>query len=69
MIRELDVVVLTHGIEEHGLKTGDKGVVVHCYKDGAAFEVEFLTRDGRTVAVLTLHEADVHPAPRVHPRS
>ena len=45
MIRELDAVVLTHDIPEHGLKKGDVGAVVHCYADGAAWEVEFVTRD------------------------
>jgi hypothetical protein len=54
MIKELDAVVLTHDIEEQGLKKGDIGAVVHCYSDGTAFEVEFVTAEGRTVAVLTL---------------
>ena len=43
MIRELDTVVLTHDIEEYGLKEGDIGAVVYCYSDGNAFEVEFVT--------------------------
>lgn len=59
MFKELDTVVLTHDIEEHGLKQGDIGAVVHCYKDGAAFEVEFVTADGRTIALLTLNEVDI----------
>ena len=59
MIRELDPVVLTHDIAEHGLTQGDVGAVVHSYKDGAAFEVEFVTAEGRTVALLTLNRADV----------
>ena len=41
MIDELDTVVLSHDIDEHGLKKGDIGAVVHCYSDGLAFEVEF----------------------------
>jgi len=61
MIRELDTVVLTHDIEEHGLKEGDVGAVVHCYSDGEAFEVEFVTAEGRTVALLTLTHADIRP--------
>jgi hypothetical protein len=61
MIRELDTVVLTHDIEEYKLRCGDIGAVVHCYKDGAAFEVEFVTAEGRTVAVLTLAQADIRP--------
>lgn len=61
MIRERDTVVLTHDLPEYGLKKGDVGAVVHCYGDRAAFEVEFVTAEGRTVAVLTLTEADIRP--------
>jgi len=61
MINELDTVVLTHDIAEHGLKQGDIGAVVHCYQNGAAFEVEFVTAEGRTLALLTLTTADVRP--------
>ena len=61
MIRELDTVVLTCDIEAHGLKQGDVGAVVHRYSDGTAFEVEFVTAEGKTVALLTLAQADVRP--------
>ncbi len=61
MIRELDTVVLTHDIEGHDLKKGDIGAVVHGYGDREAFEVEFVTADGKTVAVLTLRHADIRP--------
>ena len=58
MIRELDMVALTRDIEDHGLKQDDIGAVVHKYgKDG--FEVEFVTAEGRTIAVLTLRKDDV----------
>ena len=59
MFEELDTVVLTHDIHEYGLRQGDIGAVVHYYEDGLAFEVEFVTTDGRTVAVLTLGQADI----------
>jgi len=59
VIRELDALVLTHDIDEYGLKQGDIGAVVHCYRDGAAFEVEFVTAEGRTIALLTLTQADI----------
>jgi len=59
MIRELDTVVLTHDIEKYGLKEGDIGAVVHCYSDGSTFEVEFVTAEGRTIAVLTLTLDDI----------
>ena len=61
MIHELDMVVLTHDFEESGLKLGDIGAVVDCYDNGAAFEVEFVTAEGQTVALLTLTQADVRP--------
>jgi hypothetical protein len=59
MIKELDSVVLTHDIEEYGLKKGDIGAVVHCYSDSDAFDVEFITAEGRTIAVLTLNVNDI----------
>ncbi len=61
MIRELDTVALTRDIDEYGLKQGDIGAVVHCYRDGAAFEVEFVTAEGKTIALLTLDQADIRP--------
>jgi hypothetical protein len=61
LIRELDTVALTHDVDEFGLKQGDIGAVVHCYKDGAAFEVEFVTAEGKTIALLTLDRTDIRP--------
>jgi len=59
IIKELDTVVLAHDIDEYGLKEGDIGAVVHCYSDSNAFEVEFVTAEGRTIAVLTLTLNDI----------
>ena len=59
MIKELDLVVLNHDISEHGLQAGDIGTVVHCYKGDAAFEVEFVTAEGKTFALLTLPANEV----------
>ena len=61
MISELDLVVLTHAIGVHGLRKGDIGTVVHCYRDGEGFEVEFVRADGSTVAVLTLDRTEIRP--------
>jgi hypothetical protein len=61
MINELELVVLNHDIEESGLKAGDVGTVVHCYADGAGYEVEFLTAEGKTIALLTLTTEDIRP--------
>ncbi len=61
MIRELDTVVLTRDFPEHALRKGDVGAVVHGYSGREVFEVEFVTAEGKTVAVLTLTEADIRP--------
>ena len=61
MIQELDTVVLNRDVPAHGLTKGDVGAVVHCYDDHEAFEVEFVTAEGKTVAVLTLTERDIRP--------
>lgn len=61
MIRELDTVVLTHHIPECELQQDDVGVVVHCHEEGAGFEVEFVTAEGQTIAVLTLSSTDIRP--------
>ena len=71
MFRELDTVVLTRDLDEHGLKCGDLGAVVHCYPGGTAFEVEFVTAGGDTVALLALGTSDVRlmaPAEILHAR-
>jgi hypothetical protein len=59
MFRELDTIVLTHDISSHNLQAGDMGAVVSVYKNGEAFEVEFVTASGKTVALLTLTAKDV----------
>ena len=61
MIGELETVVLTRDVPEYALRKGDVGAVVHRYTDRVAFEVEFVTAEGKTVAVLTLTEADIRP--------
>ena len=62
MIREHDFVVLTRAVPEARLEAGDVGVVVHVYRDGAAFEVEFTRIDGDTVAVETLPAGSIRAA-------
>ena len=63
--RMLETVVLARDLPEHGLKRGDLGAVVEVHSGGEAAEVEFLTADGRTQAVLTLTVRDVR---RVGPK-
>ena len=60
-MNELDLVVLTRDLPQHGLKAGDVGAAVHCYSDQQAYEVEFVTAEGNTVAVLTLTESEIRP--------
>jgi len=62
VIDELETVVLTHDLPSSGLKAGDIGTVVMVYKDGEAYDVEFLTLDGYTFALETLRADEVRPA-------
>ncbi len=54
MIKELDDVILTIDVPEHGLLAGDIGTVVLIHKEGAGYEVEFTATDGSMLAVVTL---------------
>ncbi|MFO7665030.1 MAG: DUF4926 domain-containing protein [Desulfobacterales bacterium] len=54
MINEFETVVLNKEFPEYGLRRGDIGTAVHCYKGGKAFEVEFVSGKGGTIAVITL---------------
>jgi uncharacterized protein DUF4926 len=64
MIHEHDCVVLTSDLPAAGLEAGDVGTVVHVHKGGAAFEVEFVTMTGLTVAVATVQATQVRPVGR-----
>jgi len=64
MIKELDIVVLARDLKEYQLQRGDVGSVVHVYESGKAYEVEFVTGEGETIAVTTLPEGDVRPMQR-----
>lgn len=61
MIKEHDFVVLGAAVPAEGLVAGDVGTVVHIYRDGQAFEVEFTTLEGKTAAVITLEASQVRP--------
>jgi hypothetical protein len=60
-INEHDCVVLTADLPGESLETGDVGTVVHIHKGGAAYEVEFTTLDGRTLAVATVESRNLRP--------
>ncbi len=61
MIKEHDRVVLKIDLPSEGLKAGDVGTVVHLYRDGLAYEVEFTTLSGDTAAVVTVERSHVRP--------
>ncbi len=60
-MQELELVALTRDVAEHGLRQGDIGTVVHVHRGETAYEVEFMTGSGRTLAVLTMAADDVRP--------
>lgn len=60
MINELDQVALTENLPEHGLIRGDLGTVVLLHGE-QAYEVEFVSLDGETIAVVTLSITQVRP--------
>ena len=64
MINEHERAVLTVDLPEYGLLAGDVGVIVHIYKDGAAYEVEFFTLEGETLDVVTVEAPQVRPISR-----
>lgn len=63
LIKLLDVVALTVDLPDYNLWRGQVGTVVEILADGAAYEVEFSDRNGRTYEsvglrpdqVMTLH--------------
>jgi hypothetical protein len=59
MIQELDRVVLTTNVPEYSLEQGDIGTVVLVHRDRQGYEVEFITLDGETVAVISLSSEQV----------
>jgi hypothetical protein len=63
-IKEHERIVLTRPVPNEGLEAGDVGTVVHVYRDGSAYEIEFTTLDGKTAAVVTVEAADVRPVNR-----
>lgn len=58
-MKELDTVILLRDLTQYGLVRGHVGTVVNLHANGAAFEVEFITPSGRTIAVVTLELGDV----------
>ncbi len=59
MINEHERVVLTTPVPSEGLEAGDVGTIVHAYTDGRAYEVEFVTLEGKTAAVVTVEASQI----------
>jgi hypothetical protein len=69
MTEELEQVVLTVVLPEHCLKAGDVGTVVLVHGQ-RGYEVEFVSLDGATVAVVSLESGQVRrAAPRENPHA
>ena len=54
----LDIIELSDDVPEHGLHSGNQGVIVHCHPDGK-YEVEFSDEAGETVALCPLATAQL----------
>jgi len=64
MIKESDSVVLNADLQEYGLERGDIGTVVLVHSEGKGYEVEFVSLDGETMAVVSLFPSQVRPIGR-----
>lgn len=53
-MKEHERVVLVHDLPGEGLVKGDLGTIVAIYEAGEAYEVEFMTLDGATIAISTI---------------
>jgi len=62
MINEYERAILTTDLPEHHLRAGDVGVVVMIHQEGAGYEVEFFTLDGKTFDVVTVEASQVRKA-------
>jgi hypothetical protein len=61
MIDEHALVVLDCDPPHEKLSRGDVGTVVHVYRDGRGYEVEFVDGGGRTIALVTVGPGDIRP--------
>lgn len=61
MIAKHSLVALDCEPPHEKLNRGDLGTVVHVYRDGRGYEVEFVDGGGQTVALVTVRADDVRP--------
>ena len=64
MLKEHDRAILLTALSSEGLEVGDVGTIVHVYRDGQAYEIEFVRLDGHTQAVATVKADQVRPVTR-----
>ena len=63
-MKEHDRIVLKCDLPDQGLESGDVGAIVHIYKNGEAFEVEFVSLDGETSIMATVSSAQARSVDR-----
>ncbi len=61
MLKEHDRAILTEDLPAEGLRNDDVGVIVHVYRSGKTFEIEFLALAGNTITVATVLSSQVRP--------
>lgn len=61
MIAELDRIVLTTDLPGSRLQAGDIGTIMLVHGCGDAYEVEFVTLVGETVAIVTVSPDQIRP--------
>lgn len=59
MPKEHDVVAPTANRLHDGLRIGDVGAVVHCYRDPGVFEIESIGEQARTKCVATVPDSQI----------
>ena len=61
MLSEHSLAVLCRDLPKHRLAVGDVGTVVHVYREGAGYELEFVDGAGQTYAQVTVEAEIVRP--------
>lgn len=64
MFQELDSVVLRTDLSDYGLRAGDIGTIVLTHGAGEGYEVEFVTLQGETIAVVSVLSSQIRPVKR-----
>ena len=61
MLKELDSAILTIDLPAYGLSVGDIGTIVLVHGE-KGYEVEFVTLDGETLAIVSLNQDQLRVA-------